>query len=281
VTRPILGHSPLRAVGFGEVIGLGKRRLRFEQLLPMALNDEHASEHFHIGLSPHSPYTLEPDAIQQCVQIAQQRGLPLAIHLAETTDEEQFIRTHAGPLREMWDRLGSWTDFPGVFQGTAVEFAKSLGLLDRPSLLAHVNYCSEADLALLARGRASVVYCPRTHKYFQHPPHRWRDMLATGINVAVGTDSCASSPDLNLVDELRLLHQIAPQHPVDELWKMATLNAARAVQWESEIGSIAKGKSADFTVFRAESGDPLREILQDPHRLPVQTWIKGNPVSPC
>src|SRR3954471_18009879 len=63
VTRPILRESPLRAVSYGEVIGLGKRRTRFEELLPMAIDQREASERLRIGLTPHSPYTLEPDAI--------------------------------------------------------------------------------------------------------------------------------------------------------------------------------------------------------------------------
>src|SRR5207302_10539659 len=113
--------------------------------------------------------------------------------------------------------------------------ANAIGLLDYPTVLAHVNYCDDVDLDLLARGRAGVVYTPRTHAYFGHPPHRWRDMLARGINVAVGTDSCASSPDLNLVDDLRLLHRLAPEVPAQTLWEMATIRGARAIGRELQV----------------------------------------------
>src|SRR6185295_5433024 len=98
-----------------------------------------------------------------------------------------------------------------------------------------VNYCDDAELDLLAAGKASVVYCPRTHAYFSHPPHRWREMLARGINVAIGTDSCASSPDLNLLDDLRLVRKIAPDFPAESLWALATRNPARAVQLDAHI----------------------------------------------
>src|SRR5207249_11276442 len=127
-----------------------------------------------------------------CVQRARERALPLAMHLAETPDEAEFVRSHTGQLKEMWERLGSWEDFAGGFDGTPTQFVKWLGLLDYPTLLAHVNYCSDEDLTILADSSASVVYCPRTHRYFGHPPHRWRDMIAREINVAIGTDSCAS-----------------------------------------------------------------------------------------
>jgi cytosine/adenosine deaminase-related metal-dependent hydrolase len=275
VTRPILREAPLRAVSYGEVIGLGKRHARFEELLPLALDDSAASERLRVGLTPHSPYTVEPDDMRRCVDLARARQLPLATHLAETPYEREFLRDHAGPLRQMWERLGSWEDFPGTFNGSAVAFAHSIGLLDYPeALLAHVNFCDDADLALLSHGNASIVYCPRTHRYFGHPPHPWREMLSRGINVAVGTDSCASSPDLNIVDDLRLLHEIAPEFPVEELWQMATTRAANAVAMADVVGSITRGKAADFAVFEVMTNDPLTEILAR-RRAPKQVWISG------
>ena len=274
VTRPILRDSPLGAVSFGEVLGLARRRDRFEELLPRAIDESHASDRLQIGLTPHAPYTVEPRDIEHCAAIARQRSLPLAIHLAETREEFEFIRSHAGAFKEIWELLGYWQDFSGAFEGSPVAFAKSLGLLDQPTLLAHVNYCDDADLALFAGGRASVVYCPRTHAYFGHPPHRWREMLSRGINIAVGTDSCASSPDLNLLDDLRLLHEIAPEHPVESLWQMATTSAAKAIQWKGELNDLA-----DLVVFDVSTDDPLREILETPDRLPREVWIGGEKIT--
>jgi cytosine/adenosine deaminase-related metal-dependent hydrolase len=284
VTRSILRDSPLRAVSYGEVIGLGKRRTRFEELLPLALDESAASERLRIGLTPHSPYTVEPDAMRRCVEFARTRRLPLATHLAETPDEREFLRDHAGPLREMWERLGSWEDFAETFDGSAVAFAQSIGLLDYPTLLAHVNYCDDRELDLLARGQASVVYCPRTHRFFGHPPHRWREMLARGINVAVGTDSCASSPNLNLVDDLRLMRESAPDFPAEQLWELATTRAAKAIEMDDVVGSLTPGKAADFVTFEVKTNDPLAEVLAQ-SRLPGEVWIGGakgtRPASPC
>jgi cytosine/adenosine deaminase-related metal-dependent hydrolase len=159
------------------------------------------------------------------------------------------------------------------FAGGPIRYARHLGLLDYPTLLAHVNYCDDDELQILAQGKSSVVYCPRTHKFFGHPPHRWREMLARGINVAVGTDSCASSPDLNVVDDLRLLHAIAPEVPPMQLWQMATLRAARAIN-SPNTGSIQSEKQANFTLFPCKTSDPLREILEQDIR-PSGLWIAG------
>ena len=145
------------------------------------------------------------------------------------------------------------------------------GLMSPRAILAHVNYCDDVELQILSRGKASVVYCPRTHLYFNHPPHRWREMLAAGINVAIGTDSMASSPDLNLVDDLRLLHRISPQTPVAELWAMATTRAAAALGLSKAAGLLAPGISADIVAFPINTDDPLTEILQN-NGLPSHVW---------
>ena len=117
-----------------------------------------------------------------------------------------------------------------TFEGGPIRFAKTIGLLDYPTLLAHVNYCDDDELNLLAAGQASVVYCPRTHAFFQSPPPTAGETCwPAGSMSAIGTDSCASSPDLNLVDDLRLMHQIAPEVNVDDLWEMVTIRGGRAI----------------------------------------------------
>src|SRR5688500_5757739 len=276
-TRPLLRDAQLRCVSYGEALGLALHRPRYEELLARALDDSQASETLRIGLTPHAPYTVDLDGYRQCLEIARQRNLPLATHLAETPDEAEFLRHHTGPFRQIWERLGRWAEPVPTFGGEPIEFAHSIGLLAYPTLLAHVNYCDDAGLDLLSRGRASVVYCPRTHAYFGHPPHRWREMLARGITVAVGTDSCASAPDLNLVDDLRLLHRLAPDADPHLLWEMATVRAARAVGMEAEDGTLSPGKAADCTVFSVQSADPLREVLR-PDVLPQQVWVAGERV---
>ena len=232
-----------------------------------------------ISVSPHAPYSIEPQGIRACLAAARRGKLPLTMHVAETRDESEFLANHRGPLRDLWDAIGGWDDAVPGFEGGPIRYAKELGLLDyERTSLAHVNYCDDDELALLARGRASVVYCPRTHRYFGHPPHRWREMLAAGINVAVGTDSSASSPDLNLLDDLRPLHQIAPDLPAETIWSMATSRGAKAVGMEGEIGTIAPGKAADFAAFAVHGDDPLMAILEDGSNGPSRVWLAGERV---
>jgi cytosine/adenosine deaminase-related metal-dependent hydrolase len=276
LTRPILRQSPLRVVSYGEVQAMGQRRHLLDERLAIASDATSASERLTIGISPHAPYSIEPEGYRRCLDLARQRQLPLATHLAESRDEAAFLADHSGELYRLWQFIGRWDDAVPTFTGGPIRFAQALGLIEYPTALAHVNYCDDDELAVLAGGRASVVYCPRTHAYFGHPPHRWRDMLERGINVAVGTDSCASSPDLNLLDDLHLLHRLAPQVSAATVWQMATVRAARAIDQESALGTLAPGKAADMVAFPIDSADPLTEVLDAP-RHPRQVWVGGLP----
>ncbi|HEY7118693.1 MAG TPA: amidohydrolase family protein, partial [Tepidisphaeraceae bacterium] len=81
-----------------------------------------------------------------------------------------------------------------------------------------------------------------------------------------------SAPDLNLVEELWLIHMDHPELPVEVIFEMATVRGARALGMADQIGTIEPGKSADFCVFKVNSREPLRELLES-FRPPFQVWI--------
>jgi len=277
-SRPILRDGPLRVVSYGEIQAMAQRRGLLDERFAAASDISQDSEFLRVGVTPHAPYTVEPEGYARCVAFARSENRPLATHLAETPDETIFLENQTGAFRQLWE-LGvkAWDEHVPKYTGGPIRFARDVDLLSIPTLLAHVNYCDDDELQILAGGKASVVYCPRTHDYFGHPPHRWREMLAAGINVAVGTDSCASSPDLNLVDELRLLRKLAPDIPAIDLWAAATTRAAKAICMGGRVGSIGPGKCADLVAFPIhQSETPLETILDEPI-LPTGVWINGKP----
>jgi len=275
LTRPLLRNGPLRVVSYGEIQAMAQRRKLLDERFAVATDTSQESQWLRVGVSPHAPYTVEAEGYEKCLQFAKQYRRPLATHLAETDHEKIFLADLAGPFRHLWEAgVNAWDDAVPKFTAGPIEFAREIGLLDYPTLLAHVNYCDDGELEILSRGQASVVYCPRTHAYFGHPPHRWREMMSRGINVAVGTDSCASSPDLNLVDDLRLLRKIAPDVSAHTLWEMATIRAARAIMMQDQVGSITSGKFADFVSFATDSNDPLEDIVQR-EQFSASLWING------
>lgn len=277
VTRPVLRDGPLRVVSFGEALGLARLRPRFEEQRARALDLSDESPFLRCGISPHAPYTVDEPGMRQCVCDAIDARRPIAVHLSETREESEFTRQLAGPFRSLWERIGSWTDdvpCPGV---TPIELAERSGLLSAGALLAHVNHVADAELELLSQRPSSVVYCPRTHAYFGHPPHRWREMLDRGITVAIGTDSRASNPDLDLLQEVRVVGRLAPDLPPLALLRLVTVNAARALAQPARCGALTPGREADFAVFPLEGSDPLNTLLREPLEC-RSTWVDGRSV---
>ncbi|NOS99482.1 MAG: amidohydrolase family protein [Phycisphaerales bacterium] len=287
VVRPVLKHGPIRVVSFGEVIAVGAGRGILQDRLHAAMDGQHASEHLTIAVSPHAPYSVEPDGIRACADAAAENDLRLCMHLAETRDEVQFVETGGGPFRAFLTDLGLWDDTVPCPRVHPVVLADACAALTPRTLLAHVNYVDDAHIELLAARGASVAYCPRTHAAFGHDPHRFVDMLLAGVNVCIGTDSLASAPSLSPLDELRFLcaghgdgHSPHPRPAADVLFAMATVRGARALGLADETGSLAVGKSADFTIIPLTADGPrhpLDNILAS-NVGPIETYVRGKRV---
>ncbi len=282
VTRPALRYGRLRVVSFGEVIALGALRAALRPGLQAATDTTHDSDRLSAAVSPHAPYTCDRRALRACKEAAAAAKLRLSMHLAETPEEEAYMLDGGGPLADFLRSVGVWDDsvkHPGL---RPVEYADRLGLLSPRTLLAHVNYVSDADLERLARGRAHVAYCPRTHAAFGHAPHRFRDMRAAGINVCVGTDSLASNPSLSVLEELRYLRQRFDDLDNGELVEMGTLCGARALGLDDTIGSLEPGKQADLVVVPLQPAgdpDPLENLLRS-DLAPTRVYIAGHGTGP-
>jgi cytosine/adenosine deaminase-related metal-dependent hydrolase len=188
--------------------------------------------------------------------LAGTQGVPVAVHLAESAAEDELLQLHSGPFVPFLRDLGVWE--PIDLAEHADHVLKLLNGL-APVALIHGNYLTP-DAAIPANAR--LVYCPRTHAAFVHPPHPFREFLARGVRVALGTDSLASNPDLDVLAEARFLRHRYSDVPAEVLLRMATLSGAEALGWADETGSLEPGKSADLVVL------PLpNEDRADPHEL--------------
>jgi cytosine/adenosine deaminase-related metal-dependent hydrolase len=261
-----LAASPLRAVVFHELLGLSAERAADALARARAWLRDHApTPTCRPGLSPHAPYSVRAGLFRDAAELAAEYGCPVSIHLAESVEEGQLLRTREGPFVPFLRERGVW-DPDGLVRDFAEVLRLNAGV---PSLvLAHGNYL---EPEAVPAERTAVVYCPRTHVHFGHAPHPFRALLARGVHPGLGTDSRASNPDLDLLAELRFLHRLCPDAPGETLLKMATLWGARALGWGEETGSIEPGKSADLTVIAtAETEDRC-----DPYR----SLFEGGPVT--
>ncbi|HID22771.1 MAG TPA: hypothetical protein EYP14_10275, partial [Planctomycetaceae bacterium] len=150
------------------------------------------------GLSPHAPYTVHPELFEKLIELARRHRAPVAMHLAETEAERELLECGTGPCVELLRRFGLWK--ANLFERgvTILDYLRKLAETER-ALVIHGNYLNNDDIAFLAdHPHLCVVYCPRSHAYFGHRPHRWQQMLDQGVSVAIGTDSRASNPDLSV-----------------------------------------------------------------------------------
>jgi cytosine/adenosine deaminase-related metal-dependent hydrolase len=278
LTRGPLAESGLHIVSFGEVIATGTRRDRLDERLDAAASTEHESPRLRIGISPHAPYSVEPDGLAACARKARQMNAPLCIHLAESRDEDAFTRHGAGPFAELGRQLGIWDEGVPISGCSPVELAFRTGVLTRRTVIAHGNYLTESDIELIAESGASVAYCPRTHAAFEHKPHPFRRLLASGVNVCIGTDSLASNPSLSVLDELRFMSKRDPDFPREALLAMGTLHGAEAIGFADELGSISPGKCADLAVIPIESTTTGWSAIFDGSHRPVAVYHDGEQV---
>jgi hypothetical protein len=179
------------------------------------------------------------------------------LHLAESPAELELLSDKRGPFVTLLSELGLWDE--RLITAELTDFLPTWEKPDWPRVYIHCNYLP-TDAPLLPRD--AVVYCPRTHAAFGHPPHPFREFLARGVRVALGTDGLSSNPDLDLLAEARFVHARYPDFPGDALLKMATLAGAEALGWADETGSLEVGKSADLVAVPL----PDREAA-DPHEL--------------
>jgi cytosine/adenosine deaminase-related metal-dependent hydrolase len=262
----VLAHAPLRAVVFREVLGVTEGRAAAEwQSLSLWLSVIGTTPNIRKGISPHAPYSVRSNLFSPAVW----QGVPVTIHLAETAAELELLAEHRGPFVGFLQELGAWSP-DGLVPNAEDVLHRTCG--PNPVLYAHCNYL-RPDEPIPPNG--SIVYCPRTHAAFGHPPHPFRDFLARGVRVALGTDSLASNPDLNLLEEASFLHRRYPDVPGAAVLRMATLSGAEALGWADETGSLEPGKSADLVVLPlpdADSADPHQLVLESASAVARVLW---------
>lgn len=258
-------HGP-RVIAFRELIGM--RPAGIDQQIEIAeewLTDESVLAPVTYGLSPHAPYSVAPELLRRSVELAKRFAAPVAMHLAETRSELEFLAHGRGEFVEMLKSFGAWPESGLPLGRRPLDILQTLADAPR-ALVVHGNYLADDEIDFIAaRPRMSVVYCPRTHEFFGHEPHPWRKLLAKGANVALGTDGRGSNPDLSLWNELVFLRERFPDVAPCTLLELGTLAGARTLGCEHDCGTITPGKRADLVVVNLGPAtahhDPLEELF--------------------
>ncbi len=222
------------------------------------------------SIAPHAPYTVSDKTFEKVLTYSEQLSIPIHIHVHETEDEiNQSLASHN--LRPL-ERL------------------RGLGLLGPQFVAVHAVHLSQAEISLLSEHNCHVVHCPTSNLKLASGIAPTAALLQAGVNVALGTDGAASNNRLDMFAEMRLAALLAKGAsrqadvlPAHQALAMATINGARALGMENDIGSLEVGKAADIVAVDLSSietspgYDVASHLVYAASREHVShVWVAGN-----
>jgi aminodeoxyfutalosine deaminase len=210
----------------------------------------------HLSLAGHSLYSTSPESLRQAKEWDLARGRVFSMHLAEHEGEVELLATGRGDFAAFMKERILPKDFepPGL---SPVAWADALGLLDARTLAVHAVHVSPEDIRVLKERGVTLCLCPRSNEVIGVGRADAQAMLDAGVPCCLGTDSLASTPDLNLWEELRCLHQHI-NLTLAEAVAMLTTTAAGLFGFEG-LGRITPGALPRFAVLPSD----LEGSLQD------------------
>ena len=189
-----------------------------------------------IAVEPHSAYTCSPELIQKAGEIALAHEVPLIMHLSETQSE----------IADVMERYGR----------KPFAHLENLGVLGPHVIADHCVVVDDAEMALIAQNHVKVIHNPESNMKLASGVAPIPAMLERGVTVGLGTDGCASNNNLDLFSEMDSAAKLHKVHTMDPtvmdaktVFKMATLNGAKALGMDALTGSLETGKKADVIVI--------------------------------
>ncbi|MEO6239101.1 MAG: amidohydrolase family protein, partial [Vicinamibacterales bacterium] len=269
-----LMESDLSAVLFRELLGFAaadpdalvrSAEAQIADLVPIAW--------LRPSIVPHAPYSVAPALLRAIAASA--RGRPLSVHLGESAQEVEFLHDATGEWRVLLESLGVWTPTWTPPSCGPVDYLDRLGMVNEHLLAVHGVQFTDAELTRLAAAGATVVTCPRSNRWTGAGVPPIDRFYASGVRVAVGTDSLASVADLNLFAELAEVRRLAPAISAARILRSGTLAGAQALGFDSELGAIAPGRRAQLLAVRLPSNvADVEEYLVNGIEAADVRWIR-------
>jgi 5-methylthioadenosine/S-adenosylhomocysteine deaminase len=218
------------------------------------------------AIAPHSMYTLDAPTLKEIRSVADRERAPVIIHLAETQDEVTIARDK--------------------YKMTPVEFLESIGFWGDRTLAAHGVHLTPGDIGILAKRRVGLSHNPESNMKLASGAAPVIDLQKAGVVVGLGTDGAASNNDLDMFEAMRqaaFLHKLVTKDPralpAQTALRMATIDGARTLGLDRQIGSLEAGKRADLIVVSMRSArqtpiyDPLSHLVYVTRGDDVRTMV--------
>jgi cytosine/adenosine deaminase-related metal-dependent hydrolase len=276
-TYDLLAASELSAAVFYEQLGFNAAMaLPLIAAAKQQLSEVRQIDRVRATIVPHAPYSVSPE-LMRAIAGANPDGRPISIHAGESPEEMQFLKEGSGPWRDLLERLGVWSPHWAAPGCGPVEYLDRLGLLNDRLVAVHGVQLTDDELGRLAAAGATLVTCPRSNRWTGAGTPPIDRFYASGVSVALGTDSLASVDDLNLFAEMAAVRSIAPSVPARDILRSATLEGARALGFGGELGAIAPGLGAELLAVRLpaqlDAAEDVEEYLVRGVSPSDVTWL--------
>ncbi len=243
----------VRRMGIRAMLGCNYFDTNIDEVLPQierAVALSKSDSRIKVAVAPHAPYTVSEENLVRGKALAERLGLHFMTHLSETEDEIRYVR----------EKFGC----------TPTEHYDRLGLLTPKTIAAHCVHLTESDRATLRDRGVTVSHNPQSNMKISSGIAPVEQLNREGALVTIATDGACSNNDLDMWEEMRsaaFLQKVATGNPLAlpayEVLKMATVNGARAMGCEGELGVIAEGALADIVVIdlRKPHLQPLYDVV--------------------
>jgi len=256
-----LEQKGVRAVIFPEVLSYDSAVAKDLYEMAMAIVDKYSdfdSDLVSVGVAPYSPYTVSRNILKIMAKYVQGANIPLMMHVAESFSEMEFFYNSTGDIAtKLFPVIGWGEDLPPAFRKTPVEYLDEVGFLAASPILACCVQMTPGDIDRLVKNKVKMVWCPRSNYYLKQGLAPLKQLKAKNVLLSLGTDGLASTNTLSLWDELRFAMEVSGgqggRFSAEELLKMVTIQAARVLNLEAEVGSLSVGKKADYILVDAST----------------------------
>lgn len=199
----LLAQDDVRGVAYWEVLGPDPAQAQqdFERVTQTvnAFRERQRPGGMVVGVSPHTPHTVSAELLVRVTRWAKAEGLPVAIHVGESPAESRLHRHGDGELAETLRAVGVPFEARGI---SPVAYLDHIGVLAAAPTLIHMVEVDEDDVRIVQRHGCTVVHCPRSNTALECGRFPWELYARHGVDVAFGTDSLGSSPDLDVTAEV-------------------------------------------------------------------------------
>ena len=239
-----------------------------------------ASARVRLGVSPHAPYTVSGPLYRAVADLATTHRYPIAVHLAESVAETQFVTSHEGSFANGWRarNIPPLREHPGTTPTglrSPVAWLDAHGVLGPQTLAIHAIQLDPTDLDCLAQRGVAVAHCPLSNHRHHQQAAPVGEMRRRGIRVGVGTDSVVSVGRLDLFAEMRAARSLANLN-AEEALALGTVEAARLGGVEKEAGRLAVGAWGDVAAIQvAPTDDPVEAVLGAGLAQVMATYASG------